>query len=523
MRGLAGSVTSRGIELFADVDPCVPSSLVGDPTRLRQVLTNLVGNAIKFTHKGQVIIRVRCGKPLPTGVALNFEVQDSGIGIPARKLAEIFNPFAQGDTSTTRKYGGTGLGLSISHRLVEAMGGTLQVASREGFGSNFSFGLVLGNDGARDIAPTNLLGNEIKRDEIGPTFIDIFGGERKSDIPAIESGKDRLELKNILTDPNQIKFIVYDTNPLSLHIMERELRGIGLRFEIVSDLNLLEESLNRSKGEISGVYSGSDAVFSSSSAEDENTDYQDRTVVFVDTHRDVNELVRVIELVSFDPSLARSNMSQTIAPRVLVSTPIDILATIPDEIQSRVVPVVSPVFGKGLLEASAQCWFFSRNEPSSINGESDSLAPYRRDSLCILVAEDNTVNQKLMLRLLERAGHQTVLVENGDDAIKLLEKRGNLGGASLEGPPIDLVFMDIQMPILGGVDATKIIREKEAGLNTHIPIVALTANAIAGQKDEYLREGMDDYLSKPIDTQKLKGVLDRYSLVKESAIDKISS
>jgi signal transduction histidine kinase len=210
MRALASAVTSRQIELFADIDLRIPRLVIGDPTKVRQVLTNLVGNAIKFTHVGQVIIRVRLASSRRDELEVSFEVQDSGIGIPPQKLTEIFNPFAQGDTSTTRKYGGTGLGLSRSHRLVEAMGGELEVVSREGVGSTFSFSLPFAT------TPTS--------DSINRT---------QSHVP-------------------DARLIAYDTHPVSRGILERELKGLGVSLEMLHDRRSLEDALFHIK-EYSGI------------------------------------------------------------------------------------------------------------------------------------------------------------------------------------------------------------------------------------------------------------------------------
>jgi len=435
MRALASAVTSRKIELFADIDPRIPRLVVGDPTKVRQVLTNLVGNAIKFTHVGQVVIRVRLASSRYEELGISFEVQDSGIGIPPQKLVEIFNPFAQGDTSTTRKYGGTGLGLSISHRLVEAMGGELEVASREGVGSTFSFSLPLG---------TTVNGDSI----------------------------NRIQLQ--VTDE---RLIAYDTHPVSRGILERELKGLGVRVEMLHDRTSLE-----------------DALF--------HILPHERVVLYLDLHRNTQEFADVLELIPTERI--------GLAPRFIWAAPIDTLTALPSDKRAVIVPLVYPIIGSAVIEAIKRCWY----ESSQLSKTPDGVAresELSSNSLCVLVAEDNIVNQKLVARLLEKYGHEAVLVSTGEEAIRALERRGQLGGESVDAPPFDLVLMDIQMPVLGGVDATRIIRERENSLARRIPIVALTANAIAGQRDEYLNEGMDEYLSKPINTEELRRILALFS------------
>jgi signal transduction histidine kinase/CheY-like chemotaxis protein len=435
MRALASAVTSRQIELFADIDPRIAPLVIGDPTKVRQVLTNLIGNAIKFTHVGQVVIRVRLASSRRDQFDVSFEVQDSGIGIPPQKLAEIFNPFAQGDTSTTRKYGGTGLGLSISHRLVEAMGGELEVASREGVGSTFSFSLPF------------------------------------QATPASDS------LNRIQSQIPDARLIAYDTNPVSRSILERELKGVGIRVEMLHDRMSLK-----------------DALFQVMPHE--------RVVLYLDLHRNTEEFTDILSVIPTERS--------GLAPRFIWAAPIDTLTAIPSDKRAVIVPIVYPIIGAAVNEAIKMCWYESGQLPKTPD-KSAHESVLSGNSLCVLVAEDNIVNQKLIARLLEKYGHEVILVSTGEDAIRALERRGQFGGESVEAPPFDLVLMDIQMPVMGGVDATRIIRERENSLARRIPIVALTANAIAGQRDEYLSEGMDEYLSKPINTEELKRILALFS------------
>ena len=435
MRALASAVTSRQIELFADIDWTIPRLVIGDPTKVRQVLTNLVGNAIKFTHVGQVVIRVRLVNSRHEELEVSFEVQDSGIGIPPKKITEIFNPFAQGDTSTTRKYGGTGLGLSISHRLVEAMGGELEVASREGVGSTFSFSLSLGRTPTSD------------------------------------------SMNRIQSQVTNERLIAYDTHPVSKGILERELKGVGIRVEMLHDRTSLE-----------------DALF--------HVLPHERVVLYLDLHRNTHDLADILELIPTERS--------GLAPRFIWAAPIDTLTAIPSDKRAIIVPLVYPIIGSAVNEAIKKCWYENGQLPKTPdNVPRDTIL--NANSLCVLVAEDNIVNQKLAARLLEKYGHAAVLVSTGEEAIRALERRGQLGGESVEAPPFDLVLMDIQMPVMGGVDATRIIRERENSLGRRIPIVALTANAIAGQRDEYLDEGMDEYLSKPINTEELRRILALFS------------
>lgn len=431
MRALASAVTQRKIELFADIDQRIPATVIGDPTKVRQVLTNLVGNAIKFTHVGQVIIRV---KSVPEGereVKVIFEVQDSGIGIPEKKLAEIFNPFAQGDSSTTRKYGGTGLGLSISHRLVDAMGGQLEVASREGVGSTFSFSLPLGVE----------------------EYLDTNIGDQK---PVLEGN-----------------LIAYDSHPISRAILEKELKATGLKGEVFGEKGSFSAAIDRVSGD-------------------------KRSVIYLDLHRVPQDISQILEFIPKN--------RQGLAPLFLWAAPIDTLPSIPSVHRKSLVPLVYPILASGIVDAFQKCW--EDAGPWGMTPEMKiGYGGRGHRSLTVLVAEDNAVNQKLVARLLEKYGHRSVLVATGEEAIQALDSSGQFGGKPGGNPTFDLVLMDIQMPVMGGVDATRIIRERESLVGTRIPIVALTANAIAGQRDEYLNEGMDDYLSKPINTQDLQRLL----------------
>lgn len=445
MRGAAAGVTSQKIELFADVTPSVPASVIGDPTRLRQVLTNLVSNAIKFTHRGQVIVRINAVQSPLQEPEIHFEVLDSGIGIPEAKLVEIFNPFAQADTSTTRKYGGTGLGLSISYRIVEAMGGRLKVASREGVGSNFSFSL-------------SFRANPIQK----------FPEQSRVDCHS------------------KWQYLIMDTNPVSRHILEREVRTVVPGVIVSADCEELEDALDN-------LPSGSQAV------------------VILDTHRDMKVLAHVVGLLRLRQGL--------VAPRALLAAPIDVLKTIPKKIRDKVVPVVYPVFSIAIANSAPRCWESVEGAEPIVSVPHSPLGGEEKSpGLRILVAEDNLVNQKLIGRLLEKDGHEVVVVSNGEEVLHQLDNRGHFAIYRGESNPFDLVLMDIQMPVMGGVDATRLVRERERHIDRHVQIVALTANAISGQRDEYLALGMDDYLSKPIELAALRRLLQRIAAEKQQDV-----
>jgi len=391
---------AKGLEYVCLVDPDVPSLLRGDPGRLRQVLTNLTGNAVKFTSKGEVRVHVALEKEGDATATIRFSVIDTGIGIPADRLDALFDAFTQVDASTTRKYGGTGLGLSISKQLAELMGGQIGVESEEGKGSTLWFTAV---------------------------FQKQSGGASA----VVESPGD-LRGKRIL---------VVDDNETNRLLLERQLLSWGCRHEEAVEGGTALEKLRAAAAEndpfdvaiLDMMMPGMDGEALGSAFKGEGS-------------------IRDVALV----------MMTSIGPVLGQRTP---------RKEERAAPLVTK----------------------------HTLSEAAKRSIRILLAEDNTTNRIVALKLLEKLGYRADAVANGLEALK-----------ALETIPYDLVLMDVQMPEMDGFEATRKVRGPQSSvLNPEIPIVAMTAHAMKDDREECLEAGMNDYVSKPVNPQELADALER--------------
>jgi two-component system sensor histidine kinase/response regulator len=431
LKTLAFRGDEKGLELMCEVAPEVPEMVRGDSNRLRQIVVNLVGNAIKFTDEGEVALRVRVDAEEGSERIMHFTVSDTGAGIPPEKLKLIFEPFSQADTSTTRKYGGTGLGLSISVRLVEMMGGKIWVESEVGRGSEFHF--------------TARLGTSEKAMEVGTIAP-----------PEILRG---------------VKVLVADDNRTNRRILE----GMLKRWEMNSTL----------------VAAGEDALTALSAALEAGEPFG---LVLTDMHMPKMDGFGLIERIRERPELSAAIiMMLTSAGHrgdALRCQELGVAAYLLKPIrQSELREAIARVLG-----AKAQKGAIPLITRYSLGDAADPMAVLR-----VLVAEDNAVNQRLAARLLEKRGHRVTVTANGREAVEALANHN-----------FDLVLMDIQMPEMDGFEATAVIREKEMHEGTHIPIIALTANAMKGDRERCLAAGMDGYLSKPIVSRDLDELLGTY-------------
>ncbi|MFN0167818.1 MAG: PAS domain S-box protein [Bryobacteraceae bacterium] len=423
---LAFRAQQKGIGLTHEIDAAVPDSLLGDAGRLKQVLVNLLGNAIKFTGKGSVTLSVEPAFVLNDQARLHFVVTDSGIGIPKEKHRTIFDSFAQADSSTTRKYGGTGLGLSISARLVELMGGRIWVESEPGKGSSFHFTVQLGRP-----APA-----------------------------AVDHSPDSLR---------DVSVLLVDPDPVSSRILERTLAAWGARPTTASgveDISLLLEESKRTGDPF-------------------------RAVVVTDSLPKVDGLAVAQEICG---SLGDPGVSPVI---------IIILGSARDSSDWK-HPLVRPCFLTKPIRPpqlkESILLGLSRHRSARLPSAPPPPSIGRKRAMRILVAEDNPVNTLLVKRLLEKQGHSLVTARNGCEALH-----------SFESEPFDLILMDVQMPEMDGLDATVAIRASERS-GGPIPIVAMTAHAMKGDRERCLQAGMDDYLTKPIQAAELVRVIDRIAM-----------
>jgi len=422
----ASAARKKGLDLVLDYAPDLPRRIRGDPVRLRQIVLNLLGNAIKFTERGEIVLRVIAAEPANPNSPLRIEVQDSGIGIPAEVQSHLFQRFSQADSSTTRRYGGTGLGLAICRRLVELMGGEIGIISAPGEGSIFWFALPF-NPAApaeRPTPPTDLAGRRV-------LVVDDIATNRKVFRHSLEQwGTVHTEVDSGAAALHELTRAIAAGTPFELVILDHqmpELDGLGLARAISATPTLGHPAM----------------VMLTSQDERPPAEQLKACRIFACEFKPISE-TRLHDLLQ----------------RALCT--------------SGVAPQAQP------------------NQPPQ--------APPARASR-ILVAEDNPVNQKVALRFLKGLGHTTTLAANGQEAIDLLRHH-----------PFDLVFMDMQMPVVDGLDATRAIRKAEATgalPSAHIPIVAMTANALTGDREICIEAGMDDYVSKPLTPDAISAVLDR--------------
>jgi PAS domain S-box-containing protein len=421
LRSLAPRAHAKGLELVSHLAPDLPPALGGDPSRLRQILTNLIGNAVKFTETGEVVLRVERGPIEGTRVQVHITVSDTGIGIPREKHATIFDAFTQADASTTRRYGGTGLGLTISSRLVALMGGSIRVESEPGNGTQFHVTLPF----------------EMRAELVAPV---------------------RRELKDL----RDLEVLVVDDNATNRRILGETLTGWGARPTLVDGGHAAMKELERA--------------------------------VAAGKHYS-------LALIDFQmPDLDGFGLAQRMMQRPeLQTTMIMMLSSVGhrgDALHFRELGVAAyltkPVRQSLLLDAVLSVLAINDlPTESKVLVTRHSLNEARRP-LRILLAEDNAVNRHLVTALLSKRGHTTVAVGNGREAVAQVAAGG-----------FDLVLMDVQMPEMDGFEATAAIRKAEATTGEHMPIVALTAHAMKGDREACLAAGTDDYLSKPVNASDL--------------------
>jgi PAS domain S-box-containing protein len=417
MKSLAFRAQQKGLELICDISPDIPQMLAGDPGRIRQICVNLVGNAIKFTERGEIVISVRPESIADGEAKIRFSVSDTGIGIPFEKQRLIFDPFSQADGTTTRKYGGTGLGLTICKKLAAMMGGEIGVESEPGQGSTFFFTVSLRIPG--DV-PARVM----------PVYVEQLHGAM---------------------------VLVADGHPTSRRLLERSLGQWGMNPVVVESGQSALLALSAAKAAGAG--------FKLILMDARLTDMDGFT--FAEQLREQGSLEGVA-LVMFTSSgqLGDAARCREAGIGAYLTKPVP---------HAELLQVVCHALGRA-ESADATAAVITRH---SLREES----PHWR----VLLAEDNAVNRMLAVRLLEKRGHKVVTANNGREALEAFSKQ-----------EFDLILMDVQMPEMDGFEATAAIRALQAGTGKHIPIVALTAHALAGDREKCLQGGMDGYATKPI-------------------------
>jgi signal transduction histidine kinase/CheY-like chemotaxis protein len=433
IKTLALRAHQKGLELLLRVDPGAPAVVTGDSHRLRQVLVNLIGNAIKFTEKGEVLLDVTSESTGAGRAVLQFAVVDTGIGIPPSHRQNIFEAFTQVDGSNTRRYGGTGLGLAISRQLVSLMGGRISVESELGKGSRFTFSMEVGVPQSAALAGSP-----------APAHLDVSALRGVRALIVDDNATNRRILREFLSRWDMLPVVVQSAEE-GLDLLRREHRE-GRNFPLI----LLDAQMPGMDGfALARQIKGSPELSGAT----------------------------ILMLTSAD---SRSNAASREAG-------IDVY---------MVKPVLQAELGQAMLQALSGAP--RRRLATRITAPVRSASSR---SLRILLAEDNIVNQTVAARLLQKQGHTVVIAPNGRFAIEEHSK-----GA------FDLILMDVQMPEVGGFEATQAIREREQSRGEHIPIIALTAHAMTGDRERCLQAGMDDYLSKPIQTVQLFEAIERLTV-----------
>ena len=420
----------KGLELITMLHSEVPAQLVGDPTRLRQILTNLLGNSLKFTHQGEVQLDVRVLSLTEARVELELEVRDTGIGIPPDRLGALFEAFTQVDASTTRRFGGTGLGLAICKGLAEAMGGKISVQSELGKGTRFVLSVGFNLSANQDL--------RLRR----------------------ETARTRGRTVHCLDD-----------NGTNLFVLRRQLEAWGMKASTWDSASAFLEA------HAAADVTAPDLFVLDFQMPDTNglgvTEALRRDLRYRETP------ILMLTSVSFQgrtgelsASGVTSQLRKPVKQSALYNQLRSLLAPVPGQALAATAIVARPTF------------------PGARNAAAEDGAPRRRAR--ILVVEDNAVNQRLAVALLTRAGFQAEVANNGEEALSALSRM-----------PFDLVLMDCQMPVLDGYAATRSLRERETRSGEHMPVIAMTANAMQGDEERCLDAGMDDYLTKPISSEVL--------------------
>ncbi len=418
LRPLASKTAVKNVELILDIRHKLHDTYIGDPVRLRQILFNLLGNAIKFTEEGEVKLTVTSIKKEEDKHVLEFSITDTGIGIPDDKIGNLFKSFSQADNSTSRKYGGTGLGLVISKSLVEMMGGKVKVKSAEGLGSTFSFDIIVQKSSAsKQQSDTELLPQLLEK-----------------------------------------HFLIVDDNTTNRKILSGLLDYLNIQYQLAEDGKIAYEKILR-QGETKNPF---DIILL-----DYHMPVMDglEMAKLLKRENKINPPPDIVLLSSNDVNIQRNKLSEYGINRYLIK----------------------PIFRNELIKVLNELLSFDLRKTIPIKNSTQKQKNTLEKSYNILLAEDNLINQKLANGLLQNLGCKVTIVDNGKKAVDILNHN-----------KFDIIFMDIQMPEMDGYEATVIIRDMEKIKGIHTPVIAMTANAMKGDREKCINAGMDEYVTKPI-------------------------
>jgi signal transduction histidine kinase/CheY-like chemotaxis protein len=424
---LAGRAHEKDLELVSFVEPGTPTAVRGDPFRLRQVLTNILGNAIKFTERGEVTLRAELAEDSPDAVTVLFEVSDTGIGMTEEQQARLFRAFTQADASTTRRYGGTGLGLAISKQLVLMMGGEIGVRSEPGAGSTFWF--------------TTRLEKRSNEAQAAPT---------------------------IRTGLRGLRVLIVDDHETNRRILHKQISSWGMTDGMAED--------------------GQMALAALRAAAEEGEPYD---LAILDMQMPGMDGIQLARAVGEDPAISPT--------RLVLLTSIGLNINEPARRAGVEVVLSKPVRQSHLHDAlSTMMGSPARTSARSTREGARPRAVPEDKASHVLLAEDYPVNQMVAIAMLERSGYRVEAVGNGREAVEAFSR-----------VPYAAILMDVQMPEMDGYEATAEIRRRE-GAQGRIPIIAMTANAMQGDREKAIEAGMDDYLTKPVRREDLDAVLRRW-------------
>jgi two-component system, sensor histidine kinase and response regulator len=426
---VAPQARAKHLDLLTYVEPTVPAVVIGDALRLGQILTNLLGNAVKFTPTGSVTVLVTCEQDDGDRVVIKFAVRDTGIGIDPNVRLQLFEPFRQADMSTTRRFGGTGLGLAISKQLVQLMKGQIGVESEPGFGSTFFF-----------------------------------------TVPFLRSRS--VATRAPLTDLRGSRILVVEDDVNAQEIFHRTLESWGVHSDAAAD--------------------GDEALVRLQVAAERGEPYD---AVLVDYGLGESDGISVARLIREQTALKN-------VPLLMVTAHDDSARARIARAAGFAAYLVKPIAQSTLYDALSDAVHTRSRDAEAL----PSAAATATRSERVLVVEDNQVNQRLAMRQLLRLGFTAESVANGREAVDA-QARENF----------DLIFMDVQMPVMDGYEASSEIRKHEIRTRRHVPIVAMTANALNEDRDACLAAGMDDYVSKPVSLANLRVVIDRWLPVREAS------